>query len=116
MATCRQTITTALRKLGIVGRGRATPSADEAVNGLAVLQAGYNHLFSEGKFGGWKEVIATGDYTAKEGDRIIKGAYTITMPTTVLDCFSGETRPPLDLSAVMVIASNQSSGPSVVHA
>jgi hypothetical protein len=103
MATCRQIVTTALRKLRVVGEGNPAPVAYDAQSGLEILKGWYLSAVNGGLFGRMTEVVATSDYTAKEFERIRKDdVLTVTLPTTVTDTISGLTRAPIDLAAVVV--------------
>jgi hypothetical protein len=100
MATCREIITDAARKVGEVSEGRPAPTSYTADNFLAVLQAWYEQSVNTGLFGRLNDVLVSADYTAKEFDRItLDGAPTITYPSTITDC--GTTRSPLDLALIV---------------
>lgn len=96
MTTCRDIVTTALRRARIVGLGR-TPRASEAEDALGVLQGYYDSLFAHGPFSSLEQVYALVDYEAGMNERIIANNITITIPDTI------DGAPPADLSAVIVI-------------
>lgn len=100
--TCREAIKRALRMLGVLGKGEE-PSADDANDGLSALVTLYADLIGNGTLGALTPVIADADYEAGENERVVKGAHTITLPTTVTDDCSSEARPPRN-RAVVVIA------------
>ncbi len=101
MATCREVITDAARKVGEVSEGRPAPTSYTADNLLAILQAWYEQSVNTGMFGRLNDVLATVDYTAKEFDRIkASDGVTVTIPDTFSDC--GRARPPLDLALVVI--------------
>lgn len=104
MATCREIITAAYRRAGILGRA-ATPSAQDGSRGLEVLQGWYEGLIGSGAFGRQNDAAISADYTAAEQDRIILTAVTavqVTLPDTVADADSGVTRPIRDGSIITV--------------
>lgn len=106
MATCRQIITSALRKVFVVTEGQPAPEAYDAANALVSLQAWYDEAMVGGTFGRLTDVLTEAAYTAKEFQRITNtsgGSVTVTLPETVTDDISGEERAPLDLAPVVVI-------------
>jgi hypothetical protein len=104
MATCRDIITRALRKIGEVSEGQPAANAYAATNALATLQAWYEDGFNGGMFGRFSEVIATEDYEAGEFERIRKdAAITVTIPDAITDDETGEERPPVDLCPIAVV-------------
>lgn len=107
MRTCRQVITTALRKLGVVGAGRRAPTAEDAADALEVLLAWYSGAVSSGMFGRLADVTTEAAYEAKEFERItILGAdeVEITLPITITDDPLCDDRPPVDLCPVVIVA------------
>ena len=101
MTTCRDIITTALRKARQIASGE-TPSDDEAADGMAVMQGMYLGMVDGATFGQFTDVIPTEDYEALEGDRVRNDdAFTITIPTTYEDS-DGIDRTPRDLSIIEV--------------
>ena len=96
MPTMRDIISTALRRIRVIGIGR-TPRAAEIEDGLLVAQGYYEGLFAHGPFSALTDVYTTANYTAKENERIVADGATITIPDLI------ETRTPKDLSAVIVI-------------
>lgn len=121
MATCRETVEGALRKLGKLGAGRSARTADLA-DGLASLKGLYRSLINSGAFGRLRDVIPTADYTANENERIIRNTddvASIELPEFVSDvvvcgdpCDYGSRwvppgstaadRPPRDCSVVVI--------------
>lgn len=132
MATCRETVEGALRKLGKLGAGRSARTADLA-DGLSALQGLYRHLITSGAFGRLRDVIPTEDYTAGENERILRNSddiASITLPELVPDivycgnpCDYGSRwvppggnasdRPPRDCSVVVI--NDTVSGTSVEY-
>jgi hypothetical protein len=112
VATCRDTVSGALRKIGRLGAGREPRPADQA-DGLAALQGLYRQWINGGAFGRLSDVVPTGaTYTARENERIFRNSsatLTIDLPETVdaapnprsyadevmtYDGVTGNTRPP----------------------
>ena len=100
MATCNDVIRRALHMTGIVALGDV-PSADEAEFGMEALQAMYDAWVEGGMFGRLSDVYKTVDYEAKEQERVISPAATITLPVTV-DSVEGE-RAPRELACIVRI-------------
>lgn len=92
MTTCRDVVTRALRMARIT---RETPAAEEATDGLTVLQSLYDGWLAGGMFGRLADVYETGSYEAKEGERVYLDAGTLTLPVDVDD-----ERKPRDLAAI----------------
>lgn len=106
MATVRAIINAALRKVGVVNEGQAAAPDYDAANGLEVLQAWYDGAMAAGLFGRLTDVVSEVDYTAKEFERITNTGdadIVVTLPATVADALTGETRVPLDLAPVVVV-------------
>lgn len=82
MATCRDTVTLALKKLGVIPAG-VTPSAAEAADGLAALQGMLDGWCRDGLFGRLRDVHVTSDYTAREFQRIRVDGGTVTIPDLI---------------------------------
>ena len=120
MATCRETVSGALRKIGRLGAGREPRAADQA-DVLAALQGLYRQWINGGAFGRLSDVVPTGAaYTARENERIFRNAsatVTITLPETVAtvpnprsyrdevltyEGITGNTRPPRDCAVVVI--------------
>lgn len=103
MATCRDIITSAMRKLRQLPSGDSA-SADEADDGLTALQAMYLSWVGQGLFGRLTDVIKDAAYTAEEWERVRKdAAVTITIPDTITDDATGDERAPYDLALIEVI-------------
>lgn len=103
MTTCRDIISLGLQFARVTALGRE-PKAAEADAGLVVLQGMYDGWFSGHLFDRWADVYADADYTAEEGDRITaETGVTVTLPDTVEDADTGETRAVKELAAVVVI-------------
>lgn len=79
MATCREVITKAYRKLGAVGR-KANLDATDSATGLSNLQSMFEAWISGGMFGRLWDVYSATDVTAKVGQRIRTTA-VVTLPT-----------------------------------
>lgn len=104
MATCLEIIERAHVRAGIRARGD-TPSAEETADALLSLQSLYDEMIGLGVFGRLTEVIIEAAYEAGENERIYNtsgGALSVTLPQTVSDEFTGETRPPRDRSVVVI--------------
>jgi hypothetical protein len=110
MATCSAVITAALKKIAVTN-----PTTAELSDGLAALQSLYDAMVSAGSFGRLNDIVVTADYTAQEFDRIFvdtASAVTVTVPDTFdRTCMdppttandpSASTRPPRDLSAIVI--------------
>lgn len=103
MASCKDVITRARRKAGLLGDRRDAEGWD-LERGLETLQGLYHAWIAEGRFGQPKDVHANGSYTAGENERIRRNglaAGTITVPDSFADDATGEQRPPRDLSFVV---------------
>lgn len=114
--TCRQVVTRALRWLNITGVGNRTPSAEQAQDGLADLQALYFDLIEKGCT--LQPVTVTGAYTAGENQRIYgvtAGVPVITFPssystqlntarfnTVTGTTVTNATRPPTDFAVIAI--------------
>lgn len=80
-------------------------SAQEAAIALDTLQAFYLELIEDGVFGRLTETITDVAYEAAENERIYNSTASpvaITLPETVEDAFTGDDRPPRDLSVVVI--------------
>lgn len=110
MATVTEIITGAIVETGVRGI-RVTPSADELARGLVLLQAAFLEAVEAGAFGKLNDYKATAAYTAKEQDRVYSAGFTITLPTTITDAFTGDARRPKDLALIVVV--NASTAPQV---
>lgn len=115
MATCREVIRSALRKIGVIASGEE-PSITEAQDALDSLQSMYLEAVNGGRFGKLIPVIATADYEAGENEIITSGGFTITLPDTIEDEWTGDDRPPKDLSIVMVTTEGEEPEISVYDA
>jgi hypothetical protein len=103
MATCREIITAAARKVGDVSEGKPAPSAYTSAVMLDVLQGWYDQIVNTGLFGRLTDVYVSADYEAKEFERIRKDATaTITYPTVITDDPCSDPRVPYDLALVVV--------------
>jgi hypothetical protein len=106
MATVRQIVTAALRKVGVVSEGQPAPTAYDAQNALEVLQGWYDASMASGLFGRLEDVIVDDDYEAKEFERVTNtsaSAISVTLPLTITDDPNSAERVPLDLCPVVVI-------------
>lgn len=88
MATCRDVIKAALRKINAYGGGNE-PTADQASDALDSLTGMFHELAGQGVFGRLYPVIVTADtYSACPGQRIVCNSadsqpITITLPTII---------------------------------
>lgn len=113
MATCRQIITTALRKARQIGAGD-NPSAEDAATALPNLQSFYDELIGLGKLGVLTDVLVTAAYTAGENQRISNTTttpWTITLPLTVTDRYTNLVRPVRDRTLVVVAGTTAGATP-----
>lgn len=95
MATVRSIVIRAYRMAGIVPLSDE-PEASELNAGVDVLQSIYDRVAANRDL---TPVLKSGTYEAKEDERIT-GATTVTLPTSVVDSVTGETRAPLDMAYV----------------
>lgn len=100
--TCLDVIKEALEELRARGLGE-TPEAIESTRGLSRLQALFNSGVETGLFGRVEEYLATGDYEAEEGQRVFADGNTITLPTSIEDEVTLETRRPRDFAMIQVV-------------
>lgn len=100
MGTVRDTLTAAFRLGGLVAVGD-TPAADEMNIGLEIFQNMIQPLPKVTL----TDVIISAAYTAKEYERIFNpaSAYTVTLPTAIVDTKTGQTRRPLNGAVVEVV-------------
>lgn len=98
--TCRDIIRTALRKAGALSAG-SEPTAAEAREALQALQSLYLEWVDRAVFGRLTTVSAAGAYEAGEGERVIANGFSVTFPSLVTE--GCETRPPNDLSLILVV-------------
>lgn len=121
MATCREVVEGALRKLGKLGAGRSARAPD-LNDGFDSLVALYRSFINDGAFGHLRDVTPLSDYTAGENERIFRNSASvtsITLPELVPDCWYGSPweygsrwvppgsevsadRPPRDCSVVVI--------------
>lgn len=83
MATCRDVITRALRKLGELGIGEVASNTD-AATGMASIQTMFDAWATGGMFGPLRDLYKAEAYTAKAGERIRTTA-AVTLPTYTTD-------------------------------
>lgn len=100
MTTILDVGTLAMRKLGVLGRGKV-PTAEDGRDILAAAQSFYDELVSVAKL---TPVVATASEDADEDTRVLASGYTITFPATIAD---GETRAPYDLAIISVVTAGQ---------
>jgi hypothetical protein len=99
MATCRDVITRALRKIRVYGAGEPV-SPEDMADGLTELQNLYHEWAANGMFGTLEDVLTNGEYEAAPGERIrITGTDEVILPEDVDD---GEF-PPYDLSLIEIV-------------
>lgn len=104
MATCRDVITRALRKLGELGVGEVASNQD-AATGMASLQTMFDAWATGGMFGPLRDLYKSGAYTAKAGERIRTTA-TVTLPTYTTDTDAVDVSDkdlPKDRSLIVVV-------------
>lgn len=104
MATCEAIIRSALRRGGVIGKG-VTPDPEQARIGLERLQGMFERM-SNGLLGRVEDYyLDSGNYTAKEGQRIFKNSAlgTVTISSTFTDEDTGQTRAPLDGALIVVV-------------
>ena len=113
MATCRDLIRTACRRLGVVTSGEE-PSASQGADGLEALQAFYDGLVAYGTLGRLTDILVTeSPYEANRGERIAysgTGTLSITLPETedyaladtIPEKGASDERKPYDLAVVVV--------------
>lgn len=112
MASCREVITRAYRKLNAVALGDDLP-AEEAESGLVALQSIYDELVLEGVFGRVIPTRVSESAEAEENTRIFNttgSSITITLPEEVsedetssgLTLDDGGERPPRDFTVVSI--------------
>lgn len=108
MTTCRDVIRAAYRKAGITALG-ASISTAQANLGLELLSQVYMDLVQKGTLGRFTDVYKDEDYTIKEFERVYttSSSNTITIPTTVTDEVTNQTRAPLDGAVVQVVGPSQ---------
>lgn len=84
MATCREIVRTALRKLGVVN-ALENPEDVEGLDGLASLQSLYDEWFTSGAFGALRAVTTAVDATARPSQSILVTAdgVVITPPSVI---------------------------------
>lgn len=107
MATCRDVITSALRKLDELGIGDQ-PSQQDADSGLAALQNMFDAWATGGMFGPLTDVYKSSTYEARAGERV-RSTATVTLPayqdeteSEVGDAPYG-TNQPVDRSLIVVV-------------
>ena len=66
-----------LRRIGVLGAGQ-TPRAIENADALEGLKNLYQRWINEGAFGPLGDVTPTGDYVARENERIFRNSETVT--------------------------------------
>lgn len=114
MATCEAVIRSAFRRARL--RAAGVPLDDVSAEvGLERLQGLYQQL-ANGLLGRVVDYYLTsGAYTAEENQRIYKAspASVITIPSTITDADTGETRAPLDGAFIVVV--DPVAGTSALH-
>lgn len=104
MATCVEVITAAARRAGVIDRRRSIDSSD-AGRLLELLEDQYLQWAAAGMFGRLTDVLVEDDYTAEEQERVVvntASSVVVTMPATVDDDLTGDTRPPKSMAMIMV--------------
>lgn len=86
MATCRDIVNGALRKIGKLAGGRE-PRTQDSTDALEALRGLYRQLINSGAFGRLQDVVPTGaSYTAGENERVFRNSdatIEITLPELV---------------------------------
>lgn len=86
MATCRDIVNGALRKIGKLAGGRE-PRTQDSTDALDSLRALYSYLVNSGAFGRMADIVPTGaTYVAGENERIFRNSsetLSITLPEMV---------------------------------
>lgn len=102
MKTCLEIVTKALVKINQAAIGGEV-DADEAQVGMDVLQSIYDEFVGSPGFNVLTDVLIDADYEAGENERIQSngGPFTVTLPTTIEDTETGDTRAPRDFSVVV---------------
>lgn len=101
MTTCRDIITHGMKLARILSPGEPA-QAEEAADGLFVLQGMFDAYANGGMFGRLTDVLKDSDYEAKEWERVVSSA-TVTLPATIGE--GTEERPPYDLAAIEKVES-----------
>lgn len=102
MQTCRDIVTLAMRRLGVVPVDEEITAA-EAEIALGALQSYYDGLFHGGALAPCRRVYKVNNYTAQEGDHITVPVSGVTV--TIPDSYTandGEPRAPYELASVTV--------------
>lgn len=105
MATCQEIIKRALRLLGVLAAGDEPEAADAADGQIALVAMLTNAVAKSAQPGLTRVLVTDATYTAGEDELIgYDGATssTITLPTTVEDADTTETRAPKNMAVVMV--------------
>lgn len=110
MATVRQLLTSAARKMRVVSEGVRTLAPYNEEVGLQLLEGLYQHMMATGDFGRLTDVLVEADYEAKEFERVkdvsVAGV-TITLPDTITiesdPCSDEDERVPRDLCPVVIV-------------
>jgi len=103
MASCEDVVAKAMRKAGVLGELH-DPTAYDMISGLDALQGLYHGWIASGMFGRAIDVMADGNYTASENQRIRRNgvtAGTITVPDTFEDEDNGGQRSPRNRAFVI---------------
>ncbi len=112
--TVRQICTRAARKIGASNEGRQSPAPYDIEVLADYLIGWYPQALEEGTFGRLNDVYESADYTAEEFDRVRKdAAITVTIPDTIDDAVTGETRVPLDLAPIVVTYPGETGYPQL---
>lgn len=85
MSTVHDTVSGALRKIGVLAAGREPRAADQA-DTLATLQGLYRQWISSGTFGRLRDVVPLSNYIASPNERVYRNSLavtTITLPELV---------------------------------
>lgn len=103
MATCGDVIAHAFHICNWRGLSESPTDAENAF-ALSALQGMLDRWVAGGMFGRLNDKLVAADYTALEGDRVVKsGTPAVTIPDTyACDGSEGTDRPPYDLSLIEV--------------
>lgn len=100
--TCLDVATRALQMIKVLPSGTQA-DADQANDALTALQGLFMHMAETQSFGALRDVLLTADAEAEENQRL-SGAYNVTLPATISDRCTGQTRKPIDRCIIAIAA------------
>lgn len=110
MSTPLDIVRRALRAMGVLKSGRE-PSGADLNDGIEKLQSVVLQFPGLLHNAAWCDVAVASAYTAKVGNRCaVSGAGAVTLPTTVTDCLTGQSRPPRDMARVQILGDVDNAG------